>query len=433
MSTAARLANNLTTPDITIIEPEENSVSYQPGQTLVASGIWKKKEIIYKRDDFLPSSVKLIAEKAIEFDPENNTVTTDKGTVIKYDYLIIAAGLKLNFAGIKGLEEVGELYSAGNNVEATKILTQKGVSSIYTADGAEQTWTNLQAFIEKAKQGQKLNALFTKPNTPIKCAEAPKKIMYLTNARLVEAGKQVRANVNLHLYQDGGTMFPIKDFHDAIVKQFETRDMNYSYNHNLLEIKDGVAIFDKHSKITEVYDEDLRKDVIQNVKEITHTTVEKEFDFIHVAPPMKAPDELGNSELGSSQGWVPVHKETLQHIKFPNVFALGDIAAMQFAKTGGSARKQYKVVVNNVISMMETGSIPDSNPKYDGYTVCPLITSLSTVMLAEFNWASKELGNGKNAALLPFLDPTKERYMWYLLKVYLLKPMTVYGMLSGRA
>jgi sulfide:quinone oxidoreductase len=47
-------------------------------------------------------------------------------------------------------------------------------------------------------------------------------------------------------------------------------------------------------------------------------------------------------------------------------------------------------------------------------------------MLAEFNWTKKPTPS------FP-LDPTQERYIWWLLKVYLLKPMTVYGMLSGRA
>jgi sulfide:quinone oxidoreductase len=53
-------------------------------------------------------------------------------------------------------------------------------------------------------------------------------------------------------------------------------------------------------------------------------------------------------------------------------------------------------------------------------------------MLAEFNWASKKTGSGANAALLP-IDPTQERWIWWLLKVYALKPMTQYGMLAGRA
>jgi sulfide:quinone oxidoreductase len=288
----------------------------------------------------------------------------------------------------------------------------------------------MEKFIADAKSGKKVKGVYTHPNTPIKCGGAPKKIMYLTNARLEEAGGNARANADLHFYPNGGAMFGIKNYHNAIVDQFKARDMKWSYKHNLVEIKAGnKAVFDNHSKFTEVYDEDLE----ENVKKTIHEMVEVEYDFLHVTPPMKAPDEIGKSKIGSAKGWVPVHKETLQHVKYPNVFALGDIAAVPMGKTGGSARKQYKVVVNNVISMMEKGSIPASNPKYDGYTVCPLITSIGTVMLAEFNWASKKTGDGTNAAQFKFLDPTQERYIWWLLKFYLLKPMTVYGMLAGKA
>ena len=93
------------------------------------------------------------------------------------------------------------------------------------------------------------------------------------------------------------------------------------------------------------------------------------------------------------------------------------------AKTGGSVRKQYKVLVDNLISVME-GKEPTA--KYAGYTVCPLITDIGKVMLAEFDWTAKPTPS------FP-LDPTQERYIWWLMKVYLLKPMTQYGMLSGKA
>jgi sulfide:quinone oxidoreductase len=160
-----------------------------------------------------------------------------------------------------------------------------------------------------------------------------------------------------------------------------------------------------------------------------HERVEVPYDFMHITPPMKAPDVVGNSAIGSGKGWVPVNKETLQHVKYDNVWSLGDVAAVPMGKTGGSARKQYKVVVDNMIAAMQG---KDLTAKYDGYTVCPLITSIGTVMLAEFNWASKKLGSGENAASFP-LDPTQERWIWWLLKVYALKPMTIHGMLSGRA
>jgi len=429
MSTAARLTNTLVNPDITIIEPESTSVSYQPGQTLIAAGLWKKEDILYQRDDFIPSGNKIVREKAIEFDPDNNIVKTDKGSEIKYDFLIIAAGVTLNYSAIKGLEDIGELYSSGNNKDAIKALTAKGISSIYTADGAAQAWTNMEAFIKRAKEGEKVKAIFTHPNTPIKGESASKSIMYLTNSKLNKEGANIRANADLHFYPNDEVMFGIKDYHTAIVKQFENRNMNYSYKHNLVEIKNGIAVFDDHSQFKEIYDEDLK----ENVTETIHTTVEKEFDFIHVTPPMKAPDEIANSKLGSKKGWIPVNKETLQHVKFPNVFALGDIAGVPMGKTGGSVRKQFKVVVNNIISMMEKGEIPSSNLKYDGYTVCPLITDIGTVMLSEFNWASQKTGSGKNAAMTTLIDPTKERYIWWLLNVYIFKPMTVYGTLAGKA
>ncbi len=427
MSTAARLTNSLSNPDITVIEPNALSTSYQPGQTLVGGGLWAKSEVMYNRDDYVPAGVKLVTEKVMEVDAPNNTVTTDKGTTIKYDVLVVAAGLKLNYAGIKGLEEAGEVYASGDNSKLVNILNSVGASSIYTADGAEATWTNMQKFVADAKSGKKVKGVFTHPNTPIKCGGAPKKIMYLTNSRLEEAG--ARDNADLHFYPNGGAMFGIKDYHTAIVKQFEARNMKWSYKHNLVEVSNGMAVFDKHWKEKGEYDADLEEYAMVT----KHERVEVPFDFLHITPPMKAPDEIGKSSVGSSKGFIPVNKETLQHVKFPNVFALGDIAAVPMGKTGGSARKQYKVAVDNVISVLESGSIPASNHKYAGYTVCPLITSIGTVMLAEFNWESKKLGSGKNAALLKFLDPTQERYIWWLLKIYLLKPMTQYGMLAGKA
>ena len=423
MSTAARLTNSLSNPDITVIEPETLSCSYQPGQTLVGAGIWNQSDIAYKRDDFTPDGVKVIKEKAVTFDPDNNSVTTDKGTVVKYDYLIVAAGVKLNYGAIKGLEAAGEAYSSGDNKKLVDALNAVGASSIYTADGSAATWTNMQKFIADAKSGKKVKGIFTHPNTPIKCGGAPKKIMYLTNARLEEAG--ARANADLHFYPNGGGMFGVKEYHNAIVDQFKARGFKWSYKHNLIAI-DGAtktATFNHHWTVKGAWDEDLEEYGV----ELKSEEVKVQYDFIHITPPMKAPDEIGNSKIGSSKGWVPVKKETLQHVKYPNVFALGDIAAVPMGKTGGSARKQYKIVVNNVISMMEGNEDAiKTNPKYAGYTVCPLITNIGTVMLAEFNWTKKP------TPMVP-LDPTQERYIWWLLKVYLLKPMTVYGMLAGKA
>lgn len=419
VATAALLKRELKNPDITVLEPCEKSVSYQPGQTLVAGGVWEQSDIMYETANFMPDGVTWIKEKAVEFDPENNSVKTSGGKEIKYDYMVVAAGLKLDYARLEGLGISETITSLGDNQAVKKVVGKNGITSIYFADGAADTWNQIQELIEKAKSGKKLTAVFTDPDTPIKCGGAPKKIMYLVDARLREAG--VRENVELVFYPNGGKMFGVPEYHDAILKQYEERDMKWNYNHNLVAVdpEAKVAIFNKHWLEKGEWD-----DVLEEYEMVARNErVEVPFDFIHITPPMIAAEEIANSPIGSNKGWVPVKQETLQHVKYPNIFALGDIAAVPMAKTGGSARKQYRVVVENLIAVMEGREV---TAQYDGYTVCPLITSIGTVMLAEFNWT------GKPTPSFP-LDPTKERWIWWLLKAYMLKPMTQYGMLSGRA
>ncbi|MFA6788606.1 MAG: FAD/NAD(P)-binding oxidoreductase [Arcobacteraceae bacterium] len=419
VATAARLTNSLSNPDITIIEPNPKSVSYQPGNTLIASGVYTKDDIMYETNDYLPKGVKLIADYAVEFDPDNNKLTTKSGEVVTYDFLIVAAGLKLDFGSIKGLEAIGEAYTLGDSSKILDTFANTGVSSIYNVDGAVATWTAMQKFVADAKSGKQVKGVFTDPATAIKCGGAPKKIMYLTHSRLVEAG--ARANAELTFYPNGGKMFGVPEYHEAILQQFKDRDFKWNYAHNLtgVDLENKVATFDHFWKEKGEYDKDL-----EEYEMITkHEDVKVNFDFLHITPPQKAPDEIGNSPLGSAKGWVPVDKETLQHVKYPNVFSIGDIAAVPMGKTGGSVRKQYKALVDNLIAAMEGKPLTS---KYDGYTVCPLITDIGKVMLAEFNWT------GKPTPSFP-LDPTQERYIWWLLKVYMLKPMTMHGMLSGKA
>lgn len=419
ISTAARLVNTLSNPDITIIEPNPKSVSYQPGNTLIAAGLYTKADVDYDTKDFLPDGVTFLKDRAINFSPEANKIELESGEIITYDFLVVAAGVVLDFGAIKGLEEIGNAYTAGDSSKILKVFGDTGITSVYNIDSAVAMWEQTQKFIQRAKSGEKVKAIFTDPNTAVKCGGAPKKVMYLVNSRLNEA--KARANAELNFYTDSGKLFGVKEYADAIEKQFIARDMKWNFNHNLIavDINKKIATFDKHWQEKGAYDKDL-----EEYEMITkHENVQVPFDFLHITPPQKAPDEIGKSPIGSAKGWVPVNKETLQHVKYNNIFALGDIAAVPMGKTGGTVRKQYKVLVDNLVSVME-GKEPTA--RFDGYTVCPLITDIGKVMLAEFDWTSKPTPS------FP-LDPTQERYIWWLLKVYLLKPMTQYGMLSGKA
>jgi len=419
ISTAARLANSLSSPDITIIEPNDRSVSYQPGNTFIGAGLYEKKDVMYDTRDFLPSNVKLIKDKAIEFSPNENKLTISSGDIIDYDFLVIAAGLVLDFTQIKGLEELGHMYTVQDSQNINKFFANTNTSTIYNIDAAVLTWKNIQKTINEAKKGKDLKAIFSHPNTALKCGGAPKKIMYLMNARLEEEG--IRDRIDMTFFSNSSKMFSVKEYEQAIIEQYKARNMNYKLQHNLVEVdlKNKIATFDNYWFEKGEYDEDLEEyDMVKK-----RQSVQVPYDFLHIAPPMIAAPEIGNSQIGSRRGWVPVDKETLQHVKFKNIFSLGDIAAVPLGKTGGSVRKQYKVLCDNLISAMEGKEL---KAKYDGYTVCPIITDIGKVMLAEFDWSMKPKPS------FP-LDPTQERYIWWLLKAYILKPMTQYGMLSGKA
>ena len=150
ISTAARLANTLTNPDITIVEPNPKSVAYQPGTTLIAAGLYTKADVDYDTKDFLPNGVTLLKDRAIDFNPEANKVALESGETLTYDFLIVAAGLALDFGAIKGLEEIGDAYTAGDASKILKIFGDSGVTSVYNIDSAVAMWEQTQKFIQKA-------------------------------------------------------------------------------------------------------------------------------------------------------------------------------------------------------------------------------------------------------------------------------------------
>jgi sulfide:quinone oxidoreductase len=147
--------------------------------------------------------------------------------------------------------------------------------------------------------------------------------------------------------------------------------------------------------------------------------------MLHVTPPQSAPDFIKESPLSNEEGWVDVHKHTLQHNKYSNVFSLGDVAALPTAKTGAAVRKQAPVVVQHLLQMMQDGAL--TAPKsYNGYSSCPLVTGYGKLVLAEFDY-----DNNPDPSF-PF-DTSEERYSMYALKAYGLPEMYWHGMLRGRA
>ncbi|MFM7192158.1 MAG: hypothetical protein ACKOX2_15300, partial [Microcystaceae cyanobacterium] len=110
------------------------------------------------------------------------------------------------------------------------------------------------------------------------------------------------------------------------------------------------------------------------------------------------------------------------HLRYSNVFALGDASSLPTSKTAAAVRGQAPVVVANILSLLQSQPL---TAKYDGYTCCPVITGYNAVMMAEFNYRKKPISSF-------FLEPTKERYLMWLVKVYLLPWLYWHRMLTGQ-
>ena len=353
--------------DIAIIEPSEKHY-YQPGFTIIGGGAYTMKQTSRNEVDLIHPSVKWIKDFADTFQPEQNTVTLRSGETLSYDYLVVCPGLQLDWDKVEGLKAT---------------IGKNNVCSNYSPDTVEYTW-------ECIKNLQSGTALFTQPPMPIKCAGAPQKIMYLAADRFRKKG--ILDKTNIEFCNAGPAIFGIPFFAKALNKVVAGYGILTNFNSNLVAI-DGPA----KTATFETTDADGNKQ-----------RVTKAFDMIHVTPPQSAPDFIKKSPLANAAGWVDVHELTLQHNKYNNIFGLGDATSTPNAKTAAAVRKQVPILVDNILNLMNARPVEE---KYDGYGSCPLTTSLSTVMLAEFAYG------GKVTPSFPFLDPRKNLFIWWIGKI----------------
>lgn len=382
ISLAAKLSSSIDAKSIAIIDPATYHY-YQPLWTLVGAGLVSKSETQKEMAGLIPNGVTWIKDAVNIINPETKKVEISGGQEIEYEYLVVATGLVLNWEKIQNLKE-----SLGKN----------GICSVYEVDQAERTAEMIQNF-----QGGK--AIFIMPPVPIKCAGAPQKIMYLADN--VFRNRGIRHKTEIIFATAGKAMFGIPTFANALDKIIKEKDIHPLFSHKLIAVnpKKKVATFeitDANGQISQ-----------QNIS----------YDLIHVVPTMSAHPFLSNLawQTGEQKGWLEVDKFTLQHLKYPNIFGIGDVTGIPNAKTGAAIRVQYPIVAQNLISVMN-GQAPMA--KYNGYSSCPLVTEIGKVMLAEFGY------DGKLLPTFP-LDPSIPRKSYWILKRYLLPKIYWYGMLKG--
>jgi sulfide:quinone oxidoreductase len=378
IAVAARLARALPEGSVALFEPSETHY-YQPLFTLVGGGAAKLADTRRPTAALIPEGVRWIKQRVEAIDPASNTVETSEG-IYRYDYLVMSPGIHVDWAAIPGL-----LEGLGRN----------GVCSNYSERYVETTWKAIRRF----RGG---TAIFTFPSTPIKCGGAPQKIMYLAEDYFRQNG--MRQDSRIVFASAGQKLFAVKKYADSLERIVRERGIETLFDHDLVEV-------------------DADRQVATFRKTPSGERVETPFDLLHVTPPMRAPDFVRNGPLASMAGWIDVDKATLQHVRFPNVFALGDASSLPTSKTGAGIRKQAPVLVDNLRAAMAGRPL---TARYDGYTSCPLVTGYGKLILAEFDY------EGTPRETFPF-DQSKERHSMYILKKHVLPKLYWHGMMRGRA
>jgi sulfide:quinone oxidoreductase len=368
---ASKFATTLGKGKVAVVEPAETHY-YQSLFTMVGAGIRRLEQTHYPMQDVLPTDCDWVRHSAAAFDPENCTVTTSDGGVLKYDFLVVAMGLQLNYHQIKGC------------VDALK--SDPAVCSIYSPNYV----TKVKPAAYALNSG---NAIFTFPNTAIKCAGAAQKICYLSEE--IATKKGVRNNVNFIYNTAPSAIFSNPYYAAALEKLAISRGIKWNNLRNLVEV-----IPEKKEAVFEIMQNGSGSGKFETIQ----------YSLLHIAPPMSSPTQLWGSPLVDQTNFVDVNRSTLQHVKYKNVFALGDCANTPTSKTAAACASQVSIASKNLQMAME-GKDPER--KYDGYTSCPLLVNHNKVMLAEFGY------DGTILETFPVDQRVPRRSMFYM-KAYMM-------------
>ncbi|GAB4141174.1 MAG: bifunctional protein tyrosine phosphatase family protein/NAD(P)/FAD-dependent oxidoreductase [Sphingomonadales bacterium] len=347
LACAASLLKRRPGLDIAVIEPREEHY-YQPGWTLVGGGVFNRARTEKPMRAVMPANVQWIRAAAAGFDPAHHQVVLEDGERLAYRVLIVSPGLKLDWDKVQGLRET---------------LGKNAVTSNYLFDLAPYTWE----LVQNLKSGK---AIFTQPPMPIKCAGAPQKAMYLSADHWRRTGRL--GDIDIAFHNAGGVLFGVADYVPALMRYVERYGAELNFNSNLVAV-DGPA--------RKAWFEEKDAEGQANLVEVA-------FDMLHICPPQTPLDFVKNSPLADGAGWVEVNPETLQHVRFGNVFGMGDGCSAPNAKTAAAVRKQAPVVAENALAALD-GKAPRA--VYDGYGSCPLTVERGKVVLAEFGYGGKLL------------------------------------------
>jgi sulfide:quinone oxidoreductase len=326
--------------EIHVVDLDDRHV-YQPGLLFVPFGLAQINEIVRPRHRQMRSGVVFHENKVEEVWIERDEVLLDDRTVLPYDVLVVATGVRLQ------PEETEGLTAAGWN---------ERVFTFYSPEGANALRDALGHF-----DGGRL--VVNLVDMPIKCPVAPLEFAFLADWYLRERGIRKRVELVYSTPLDGAFTKPIAS--ENLAGLLAEKEIELVTEFNAGEV-DGVG------GTLSSYD-----------------GRELEFDLLVTIPLHGgAPYVERSPGLGDALGFVPTDKSTLQTPAKANVFALGDATDLPTSKAGSVTHFEAEVLTENVARFIANKELDAS---YDGHANCFIETGFHKALLIDFNYETEPL------------------------------------------
>jgi sulfide:quinone oxidoreductase len=319
---------------ITIVDQDDDHL-YQPGLLFIPFGVYDESDVIRPRSHYVPKGVELLLSGIDVIEPEENRVRLLDGSLVTYDFLVIATGSRIVPEEMDGLTGPG---------------WQKNVFDFYTLDGATKLHRALEDF-----DGGRL--VLNVAEMPIKCPVAPLEFLFLADWYFHERGMRDKVELVYATPLDG-----------AFTKPMASEKL-------------GGLLADKRIQVETVFNAgsvDSEKRILKSWDER-----EVEYDLLVTVPTNMGAEVIDRSDLGDELGFVPTDRNTLQAQVAPNVFVIGDATDLPSSKAGSVAHFEGEILEHNLLAAIAGRELA---PDFDGHANCFVETGFGKAILIDFNY-----------------------------------------------
>jgi sulfide:quinone oxidoreductase len=294
--------------------------------------------------DLAKPGVEFRQERVTAIDPAARRVTTDRGSY-HADVLVVALGAEYDLAATPGFAEGGLEY--------------------YSIAGAERMRDALPEF----RGGTILIGVL---GQPYKCPPAPFEGAFLLHDQLVERG--IRDQTEIRVVAPMAAPVPVTpEVSQRFLDELAERGIEYLAKNRVVELDPA------------------------NKEAVLESGERMSYDLFVGIPVHRVPAVVEESGL-TENGWVAVDRGNLM-TRFPNVYAVGDVAGLPMAKAGVFAENAAGVVADDIDARLHGGSL---DRRYEGEGNCYIEFGGGRVAKVEANFL------GGPAPTAKVVGPTEE-------------------------